>query len=358
MNNSFKIKILVLAILTLGVGWLALDRFYFGQRKLPKGDSVPLEEFIEQNNKNAGGGSDAQNTLRNGSDFQTSRQIFVTDGVKHSVPLDEILSGGPSKDGIPSIDNPKFISPNEVDYLTDEDVGQGLCNGDDCRFYPYQILVWHEIVNDTVGGKPALVTYCPLCFTGIVFDPVVGGKHFDFGTSGRLWKSNLVMYNRSEGEDNESLWSQVLGEAIVGPHTGIKLKIIRSDTVKYGDWKKLHPDTRVLSRDTGHFRTYGRDPYGDYYTSSQVGFGADFNDDQLHPKAYVVGIEINGQFKAYNVESLKVGTTNDSFANKEIIITKSGKDEISIIANSDELPFIGGFWFSWLVAHPKTELFQ
>lgn len=289
------------------------------------------------------------------------KDIFTTDGVKHSIPLDEILAGGPSKDGIPSIDNPKFLSVQEGDkFLANEESGTGLCVGNDCRFYPYLVLVWHEIVNDTVGDEPMLVTYCPLCLTGIVFERKINGEIIEFGTSGKLWRSNLLMYNRTDDPKKESLWSQVLGEAVVGEFTGTKLKITPSDIIKYGDWKKLHPKTKILSKDTGFIRSYGSDPYGDYYTSNQVSFGASFNDDRLHPKEFVLGIQIGGKHKAYHSEALKAGETKDIFNGETIFIQKKPEGEVRMFRGSqrESLPYIGGFWFSWLSVHPDTELYK
>lgn len=288
-------------------------------------------------------------------------KILVTDGTKHSVPLNEILSGGPPKDGLPSIDNPKFISTNEANkFLKDDETGTGLCVGNDCRFYPYQVLVWHEIVNDTVGGQPVLVTYCPLCLTGIVFERKLDGQAVEFGTSGKLWKSNLVMYNRTDNIKKESLWSQVLGEAIVGEHTGTKLKVLPSDVIRYSDWKKLHPNTQVLSKDTGTIRSYGYDPYDDYYTSNDVSFGASFNDKRLHPKEFVLGIQVGGKYKAYHSEALKVGEIKDAFNGEWIFIQKKQEGEVRMFKGGqrEPLPYIGGFWFSWLAVHPETELFK
>jgi len=289
------------------------------------------------------------------------REVMVTDRIKHSIPLKNIISGGPGKDGIPSIDDPKFISVLQAnEFLKDNEAGQGLCIKNDCKFYPYQILVWHEIANDTVGGEPVLITYCPLCLTGIVFERKLEGKLVEFGTSGKLWKSNLVMYNRAEDIKKESLWSQILGEAVVGEFTGTKLKIIPSDIIKYGEWKKLHPDTLVLSKDTGFKRTYGYDPYGNYYTSSEVSFGADFDDKRLHPKEFILGIEIKGKYKAYQSSTLKPGQTKDTFNGETIFIQKKPEGEVRMLKGADRkpLPYIGAFWFSWLNAHPETELYK
>lgn len=285
--------------------------------------------------------------------------LAVTDGVKHSIPLDEILSGGPGKDGIPSIDAPSFISVKEADkFLEGSDPGIGLAVVGESRFYPYRILVWHEIVNDRVAGEPVLVTYCPLCATGIVFERIVDGMEEEFGVSGKLWQSNLLMYNRSGDAQDESLWSQVLGRAVVGAHTGKKLAIVPSDIVRWGEWKKVHPDTKALSTKTGAFRDYARDPYGDYYTSESVSFGANFRDTRLHPKALVVGIELLGAYKAYAVDALPEGETADTFAGKSVRITKDAAGRIEIRADGERVPHIPSFWFSWLAVHPETELFK
>jgi len=291
---------------------------------------------------------------------ESSREVFVTDGVQHSIPISEILSGGPPKDGIPSIDNPKFISTKEADFLNNEDIGLGLIDGDAVKFYPYQILVWHEVVND----ENVLVTYCPLCGTGIAFDPRVNGEHIEFGVSGKLWQSNLLMYNRTNDERTESLWSQILGEAVLGPLTGTKLKIVSSDTVLYGDWKKQHPDTLVLSRDTGALRTYGFDPYSSYYTNDTVSFGATFADSRLHPKTLVLGVELNGSFKAYPVDTLSEGITEDTIADTIVTIEKDEFNRVRMFTVDSEsetrieIPYIRGFWFSWLAVHPNTKLFN
>lgn len=289
----------------------------------------------------------------------SSRAIETTDGVLHSIPLDEILSGGPGKDGIPSIDDPRFLSASEAVFLNNSDPGIGLTVEEESRFYPYRILVWHEIVNDTIKGKPVLVTYCPLCATGIVFERSVDGKMQEFGVSGRLWQSNLLMYNRADSEKDESLWSQVLGEAVVGVHTGKKLMIIRSDIVRWGDWKKLHPDTKILSTDTGTSRNYGQDPYGDYYTSESVSFGANFRDTRLHPKALVQGIEIDGTYKAYADDALKrTGELDDVLAGKNVHVIRTGVGEVRFEAGGVPLTSIPSFWFSWLAVHPETELYK
>jgi hypothetical protein len=334
------------------------------QFPLPQGETtaVDRQKGGSQNKNQAefiNSSETGEKTVMDKGVTKSNRKISITDSVKHSIPLNEILSGGPPKDGIPSIDDPKFWTLAQAgNFLDKDDIGLGLEYKRETRFYPFRILVWHEIVNDTVEGDPVLVTYCPLCLTGVAFDRKVVGVAQEFGVSGRLWQSNLLMYNRASKEDDESLWSQVLGEAVLGVNTGEKLKIIPTDIVRWEDWKKVHPNTKVLSTDTGSGRNYSLDPYGDYYTSEQVSFGASFNDSRLHPKAVVVGIEIDGKYKAYSTEALSEGETKDNFAERDITINKDSAGRIRISANGEEVSTVWGFWFSWLAVHPNTELFK
>ena len=353
MNTQIKIIILIIILVGIGAFWYFQSRSSF---PIPSGEGET--ELLNNENKESSVETASDTSTDIKQIMQTQREILVTDGIKHSIPLNEILSGGPGKDGIPSIDDPKFILANEATFLNDSDSGLGLTINEESRFYPYRILVWHEIVNDKVAGEPVLVTYCPLCATGIVFDRRVDGEVQEFGVSGKLWQSNLLMYNRAGNDKNESLWSQVLGEAVLGVHTGKKLTIVRSDVVRFGDWKRAHPNTKVLSQDTGAVRSYGRDPYGDYYTSESVSFGATFTDTRLHPKALVHGIEIDGQNKAYHDDALNIGNTTDTFVGKNIAITKTDLGEIRFTADGKLLASIPSFWFSWLVVHPETELFK
>lgn len=186
---------------------------------------------------------------------------FKTDFSRHTVPYGEILSGGPPKDGIPAIDAPKFISVDEADAWLRPTEAVALINvNGDARAYPVQILTWHEIVNDTVGGVPLAVTYCPLCNTAIAFERTFDGRVLDFGTTGRLRYSNLIMYDRQ----TETWWQQGTGEAIAGDYAGRRLVQRPMTLVAWSDFKAAFPDGRVLDRDTGFSRPYGRNPYVGY----------------------------------------------------------------------------------------------
>ncbi len=280
---------------------------------------------------------------------------------KNIVSPNELLSGGPPKDGIPSIDNPKFISVKEAqDFLKDNEPGISFSMSGIDRFYPYQILVWHELVNDTFKGQRVLISYCPLCGSGIVFDPLVDGERVEFGVSGKLWNSNLVMYDRK----TDSYWSQVLGQAIIGPQAGDELEILPYDLTTFGAWKDSFPNGEVLSKKTGAIRFYGTDPYGDYYTNSDIYFPVDHSDSTLDPKEFVLGIIVNGKAKAYLPSAVKEkGKVEDSFQGKTIVAMYNDKlDAVQLFQKKNDIltrinPF-STFWFSWVAVHPDTELYD
>lgn len=230
-------------------------------------------------------------------------------GTKHIVPLDRIVSGGVPMDGIPSIDNPKFISASEGDeFLSDADAVFGIYYSGEARAYPAMIMVWHEIVNDVVNRKPVLITYCPLCYAAIAYERMIDGQAVQFGVSGKLYNSDLVMYDRL----TESYWSQILGKAIVGEFAGRELTRIPLDSTTWSVWKQLHPDTLVLSKDTGYTRSYGVDPYQAYYTSGEVWFPLEHSDQRLHPKTLIYGLTIGQSQKAYTRDIItQRGVIND-----------------------------------------------
>ncbi|MDP6605845.1 MAG: DUF3179 domain-containing protein [Dehalococcoidia bacterium] len=219
-----------------------------------------------------------------------------------SISRDELMSGGPGKDGIPSIDDPKFISQEEAaEVLTDGSPVISLEVNGEARAYPLEILIWHEIANDTIGGVPVAVTFCPLCNVAITFDRRVDGEVREFGVSGLLRVSDLVMFDRT----NESFWQQITGEAIVGVDTGKQLTFLPSQIVSFADFREGHPDALVLSRDTGLRRRYGDNPYRGY---DRIGSGTYFPvpepGGQLDSKERVLTVEIDGDAVAFPFASL------------------------------------------------------
>ena len=271
---------------------------------------------------------------------------------------ERILRGGPPRDGIPAIDDPKFVAAGDAD-LADDDRLIGVFAGSEAKAYPLSILNWHEVVNDTVGGRPLAVTFCPLCGTGIVFAGEEGGRPLTFGVSGLLYNSDVLLYDRQ----SESLWSQILAQAVTGPRKGDRLTVVPSRMTSWADWRARHPDTLVLSESTGHDRNYGYNPYADYLQSPQVYFPVANTSDEFHPKEIVLGIEVDGKFKAYPASELeKAGGEPfvEMLNGKELRIAwDPASHSASIVdAQDGEYPFVQGFWFAWHAFHPDSEIYR
>ncbi len=244
-----------------------------------------------------------------------------TDFSQHIVPLSEITSGGPPKDGIPAIDNPKFVSVREADaWLDDSEPVVVLNIGEDAKAYPLQILMWHEIVNDEIAGIPVTVTFCPLCNTALSFDRRFDGQVLDFGTTGRLRHSDLVMYDRQ----TETWWQQATGQGLVGDYAGERLEFIASPLVSWETFKRTHPEGRVLSRDTGHARAYGSNPYVRYDELNRDPYESFFDaevDRRLPAKERVVALSARHQARAYPFSTLRdVRVINDTFDGRDIVV--------------------------------------
>jgi hypothetical protein len=228
---------------------------------------------------------------------------FSTDFSRHTVSYREVFSGGPPKDGIPAIDAPRFVSVSEADeWLGPLEPVVLVQVGDDATAYPLQILTWHEIVNDTVGGLPLTVTFCPLCNTAITFERTLDGRVLDFGTTGRLRFSNLIMYDRQ----TESWWQQAGGDAIAGELAGQRLTFYPATIIAWDEFKAAHPAGQVLSRDTGFGRNYGRNPYVGYddINSSPFLFRGPATPGALPPMARVLTVDLNGDAVAYPYDVL------------------------------------------------------
>jgi hypothetical protein len=220
-----------------------------------------------------------------------------------------IQSGGPPKDGIPPIDKPKYIPAAEAEkFLKPNDIVFGLAYQGVLKAYPQKILVWHEIVNDEVKGEKLSITYCPLTGSAVGFrGRSRDGSMLTFGTSGKLVNSNLLMYDRQA----DSQWPQILAMAIDGKNKGTALDEIPLDWTRWSRWRERHPQTLVLSTDTGHLRTYGRDPYGSYdkpgtyYDSGSPFFPVMAKDNRFSPKEVVVGVKANGGRMAIQKQALR-----------------------------------------------------
>jgi hypothetical protein len=268
------------------------------------------------------------------------------------VALDEIVSGGPPPDGIPPIDRPKFVTVRQAGaWLADEEPVLLLERGGDARAYPLQIMTWHEIVNDVVGGDPITVTFCPLCNSAIAFERehettreagAVLGKRaavLDFGTSGRLYRSNLVMYDRQ----TKSLWIQFTGKAVAGPFVGAELEKVPVQIVAWDQFSRAHPDGRVLPRDTGNPRDYGSNPYAGYDSVDSSPFlYTGPNDGRLRPMERVVTVSSGKTSRAFTYRALrKVAAEGAAVVGENDLVvfyqrgTVSALDETNIASSSD-----------------------
>jgi hypothetical protein len=324
---------------------------------------------------------------------------------------DLILSGGPPPDGIPAIDEPTFETADEVGWLKSDEPVLSLTVEGESRAYPLQVMTWHEIVNDTVGGVPVAVTYCPLCNSGVAFERRVAGRVLSFGTSGMLYADNLVMYDRQ----TESLWPQLTGQASLGVLTGTELTAIPMGVVAWRDFRDAHPTALVLSRETGFDRPYGRNPYVGYDDpDGGLLFGLPGpSDDRLPVKERVVGISAGGSSVALVRRSLESSTPAEvTVGGRTLVVwhqpgqasaldatTVSGGADVGTVAVYDpvvdrrrlhfdlagkefrdretgsrwnvlghatkgplrgaQLPpyrHLDTFWFAWVTFHPATEL--
>lgn len=273
------------------------------------------------------------------------------------IPIEQILHGGPPRDGIPSIDNPKFIPHNRATFLNNEDRILGLFYKNIARAYPIKILNYHEIVNDKIKDESIIISYCPLCGSGIAFSPHLDKPDVRFGVSGLLYNSDMLLYDR----ETESLWSQIMGLAISGKYKGKKLdRLILQDT-SWGNWKKLFPNTQVLSTNTGYFRDYQSHPYGNYDLNSAIYFPVKHSSKRYHAKEKVLGIEINNKFKAYPFSELgkTTGSVTDLFAGKKLRIKFNAKNRSgTVFHEGKEIQSTTLFWFAWIAFNPDTEVFS
>lgn len=252
-----------------------------------------------------------------------------TDFSKHTVPFAEIESGGPPKDGIPAIDRPQFIAPAEAARWLDrrEPVIVFEHRGD-ARAYPLQILMFHEIVNDTVGGLPVAVTFCPLCNASIVFDRKANGTVLDFGTTGKLRKSDLVMYDRR----TESWWQQFTGKGIVGHYAGSTLQQLPSTIASFADFRNAYPKGRVLSRATGFNRPYGKNPYRGYdRIGDQPFLFFDPVDRRLPPMERVLGVIRDGKVRVYPLSVVSAFPVINDEIGQEPIAVFSREGVLSVL---------------------------
>lgn len=276
-----------------------------------------------------------------------------------TIPQNEIRAGGPPQDGIPALSSPRFVKVDEVDYLDDEDRVIGVQIGSEARAYPIPILNLHEIVNDRIGDVPFMVTYCPLCDSAAVFDRRTPLGEREFGVSGLLYNSNVLMYDR--GGQPESLWSQVLGEGVSGPAAGEKLNALPMELTTWRQWKSSHPETLVLSTKTGHARNYRRNPYAGYFNTPNLMFPVRPLDQRLPAKTPILAVwTSDGKSNAHPIAAGKADASfigEYSVGGRSYSVAFDRNTETARIVESDEgVYWMHSFWFAWSAFHPGAEV--
>jgi hypothetical protein len=238
------------------------------------------------------------------------------------IRLEEIAWGGVRVDGIPSLDNPSLIGAGQATYLLDDDLVFGVEINGDARAYPLRIMGWHEMFNDVIGGKPVALAYCTLCGAGVLFETTVAGRSepLVFGSSGFLYRSNKLMFDRQ----TDSLWNQFTGKPVAGPlvNSGIELKALPVAITSWSEWRRKHPDTRVLSLQTGHSRNYGSGVvYNEYFASDDLMFPSRGGGRDLKQKDYVFGLRVPGGAKAYPLRAFVGGKAiNDRVGFQDVVL--------------------------------------
>lgn len=273
-----------------------------------------------------------------------------------TIPLADIRVGGPPRDGIPSIDRPRFVDPRRAGFLRPDDLVVSVTAEGETKAYPLRILVWHEIVNDSIAGHPLAITYCPLCGTAMVFDRRQGDRVLTFGVSGLLYHSDVLMYDR----ETETLWSQLGTRAIAGPLVDQSLTWVASEHMTWKAWKDQYPNGRVLSTDTGHKRDYTRSPYSGYEGHSEVMFPVPENRSELPRKEWVVGIVLKGLASAYPIRVLEQRSMlEDTVAGVRIQVhydPESQSVKVVETGSKEAMPFVKAYWFAWQAFYPETRL--
>ena len=276
------------------------------------------------------------------------------DDTKKSVALEDLNQGCSRRDCIPSIDNPEYVAADAADFIDDDDVVIALSWKGEKRAYPARILDHHEIVNDTIAGTALAITWCPLCGSAVGVHREIDGQVTEFGVSGLLYNSDLVFYDRT----TKTLWDQVIAEGIVGPLTGSKLELFPVTMTTWGRWRNEHPDTLVLSTNTGFDYDYSVDPYAKYRDSTKLMFPVLQTDDRVRPKTVVFGFDLGDTTVAFT-EALLAEKKSVSYKldDHEMTVTM-GDDGFVVLRTEDgeSHAAIRLFWFAWFTFHPQTEL--
>lgn len=275
------------------------------------------------------------------------------------VPERQILSGGPPKDGIPSITSPEHVAPSEIDLADNQRVIGVSINGENVA-YPLALLNWHECVNDVVGGIPIAVTYCPLCDSVAVIDRRIDDDVVEFGISGRLYNSNVLLYDRRRASGEESLWSQVQGRAIAGPMAGTTLKTLPFELTLWDRWRDDHPDGLVTAFPDPPQRAYSENPYSSYFADpGNLMFPVEPLSDRLGVKERVLGLTIGEESVAVPLNNLAAGERSIPIGGQTVTVEWDPlANGLRIISAPANVQVVHTFWFAWGAMHPDTDILE
>jgi hypothetical protein len=338
-------------------GYLGTERF---------AEMLPLEYGVvfDRNKKKSkkSGKKAASNSAVSSQEVATpAPEVTIINGFALTdlrIKEDEIKKGGPPRDGIPAIDYPEFVAADQAENMSGEDIVLGIVINGVARAYPTYILDRHELVNDVIGGVPVAVSYCPLCNSGVAFERNINGILRTFGVSGLLYNSDVLMYDR----EKESLWSQIMGEAISGADAGTSLVTLPVVMGSWAWWKNQHPQTEVLVGEEFSPRKYTKTAYKKYRSSESLMFAVAESSKQLANKDMVIGIDLNGELKAYSYRALAKsdGPVQDELNGEEILVHFDKENKTAWITGADGALLVAEsmYWFAWFTFHPKTEVFK
>ena len=285
---------------------------------------------------------------------------FNTDNL--TIPSEHLLPGGPPKDGIPALTNPDRIPVRDATFLLDNNRVIGVSVNEESRAYPINVLNWHEVVNDELGGDdpvPIAVIYCPLCDSASVVDRRLEGRTYEFGVSGLLYNSNVVFYDRTD----HALWTQVGTRALSGPNSGRTLAHLDGwELTTFADWRGRYPESTVMTFNTGHQRAYARTAYAMYFTDDRLRFPVTHTDRRFKNKEPVIGVVVGDIARVYPIaaiQQLPSGEVHDAIDGEPVhLVADARTGDVRVVQVPEGAQAIHTFWFAWVAFHPETEVYE
>lgn len=303
------------------------------------------------------------------SQLNAQRAIFVEETYADEafqmsnmeIPSWDIVAGGPGKDGIPALSDPSFVNAKKDNWLKKDDLVIGVTINGVSKAYPLRILNYHEVVNDEFDNRSVAITYSPLCGSAMAYRTEDKHNEWELAVSGLLYNNNALYFDRQ----TESLWSQVSGRAVSGKVAGAQLELLPTTLTTWENWKENHPQTLLLSKETGFKRNYELDTYEYYASTDRLMFPINHNDNRLKLKERILGIEVGGVFKAYPYTTLASTNDDNDFVTEDIVNGQNIKISFNKSANAAyvtdtegiALPSASMYWFAWSAFHPETVLF-